>query len=201
MTNFPFKSAQFKRSVFSVDKCPSTMWPEIVLIGRSNVGKSSLLNHFLGTKKLAKTSSRPGKTQSINFFSVDDRLSLVDLPGYGYAAAPGHTRKNWGPLIQKYLSSRNQITLLLILLDIRRTPSTLDIEMLQWAEHFQRPFLIIFTKTDKLSSHMQNTQIQKNLAAFKQYEIQPKTHLRYTVHSLRARQQLINTLNTLLTRP
>lgn len=125
--------------------------PEIALIGRSNVGKSSLINHLLGRKGLAKTSSVPGKTQTVNFFIVDDQLALADLPGFGYAKVPKELRAKWGPLIEGYLKGRENLKLVLFLFDIRREPSEEDIAMLQWLMHFGKDVIAVFTKSDKIS--------------------------------------------------
>jgi len=135
--------------------------PEIALAGRSNVGKSSLLNHLLGQKKLAKTSATPGKTQLLNFFSIDDRFLLVDLPGYGFAKAPKDTVRNWSQSIDAYLNSRPTLKLILLLLDCRRELSEEDLSLLNWAEAKQIPLLAILTKTDKLSRSQIDTQLQR----------------------------------------
>lgn len=125
--------------------------PEIAIAGRSNVGKSSLINHWLGQKKLAKTSATPGKTQLLNFFIVDEAFLLVDLPGYGFAKAPPQEVEKWSRAIDAYINERPTLRLILLLIDSRRDFSQEDRDLLSWAEAKQIPVLLIFTKTDKLS--------------------------------------------------
>lgn len=155
--NLPFKSARFITSALLPNEWPSLKtpqgnpMPEIALIGRSNVGKSSLINALLKQKNLAKTSSTPGKTQRMQFFLIDDALLLADLPGYGYAKAPPEAIATWSEAIDTYLHTRSTLKLLLLLLDSRRSPSPEDQQVLQWAQESSIPFLIILTKTDKLS--------------------------------------------------
>lgn len=125
--------------------------PEIAFAGRSNVGKSSLINHLMNLKKLAKTSATPGKTRLLNFFSIDEKYLLVDLPGYGYAKAPKDEVEKWSMAIDAYINDRPTLKLILILVDSRRGIGEEDQKMIDWAEHKQIPFLIVFTKIDKLS--------------------------------------------------
>ena len=125
---------------------------EFAFIGRSNVGKSSLINSLTGRKNLARTSKTPGRTQLINFFLINDNIYFVDLPGYGFAKVPANVKKNWGNIIETYLSSERE-KIVFLLLDIRRIPSNEDIEMLEWLEHFDIEYYIIFTKNDKVSNN------------------------------------------------
>lgn len=124
--------------------------PEIAVVGRSNVGKSSLLNHLFNTKHLVKTSSVPGKTQALNFFTTD-QIAFADLPGYGYAKVPLALRKQWGPMVQKYLETRETLKLILLLLDIRRTPSPEDRQLIEWASYYGKGLILVLTKADKLN--------------------------------------------------
>lgn len=126
--------------------------PEIALVGRSNVGKSSLINHLLGQKKLAKTSATPGKTQLLNFFLVDEHFLLVDLPGYGFAKAPPEEIAKWSEAIDTYINTRTTLKLILLLIDCRRKIGEEDEALIGWANAKKIPLLLIFTKTDKLSS-------------------------------------------------
>lgn len=125
--------------------------PEIAILGRSNVGKSSLINHLFNQKKLAKTSSTPGKTRLLNFFLVDDSFILVDLPGYGFAKAPKEEIEKWSQAIDHYLNERPTLKLIFLLIDSRRDFNKEDLAIMNWAENKKIPLLLIFTKTDKLS--------------------------------------------------
>lgn len=144
-------SAEFLLSAREPAHYPPAELPEIAFAGRSNVGKSSLINCLLKRKGLARTSNTPGRTQEINFFSVNDRLHFIDLPGYGYAKVPEKMRKNWGPMIETYLSGRQTLRLVVLILDIRRDPSEEDRQLIGWLQHYRLPFFIVLTKIDKLS--------------------------------------------------
>lgn len=125
---------------------------EFAFVGRSNVGKSSLINSITGRKKLAKTSKTPGRTQLINYFMINNDFYIVDLPGYGFAKVPKAMKKEWGDTMNRYLASHRG-KFVFVLLDIRRVPSEEDMEMLQWLDHYDVPFRIIFTKMDKVSAN------------------------------------------------
>jgi GTP-binding protein len=150
-----------------------TPLPEIALAGRSNVGKSSLINDLLQQKGIAKTSATPGKTQLLNFFSIDEKFLLVDLPGYGFASAPSDVVAKWSKAIDTYLNHRSTLRLLLLLIDSRREPSADDLTLIQWASHKQIPLVLIFTKTDKLSS-TEKTALMKKYPEALFYSIQDK---------------------------
>ncbi len=139
--------------------------PEIVLAGKSNVGKSSLINHLLGQKKLAKTSATPGKTQLLNFFLVDEKFLLVDLPGYGFAKAPPGAIEKWSHAIDSYINQRPTLKLMLLLIDCRRGFSEEDFSLMAWAAQKPLPLLVIYTKTDKLSSAEKSTLLKKDPGA------------------------------------
>ena len=157
------KSASFVISNTDVNKCPKDGKPEYAFIGRSNVGKSSLINMLTGNKKLAKTSGRPGKTQLINHFIINDAWYLVDLPGYGYAKASKTSRYQWEKFISEYLTTREELVNVFVLLDSRLEPQKIDLEFMNWCGEKEIPFSMVFTKIDKLSS----SQLQKNLAKYK----------------------------------
>ena len=131
--------------------------PEIAFIGRSNVGKSSLLNGLLGVKGLARTSRTPGRTQTINFFLINESFYFVDLPGYGYAKVSKADRLAWGRLIEKYLAERTQLVLSIMIVDARHEPSPLDLQMQSWLQHFGLSYLVVSTKIDKMSGNEQRT--------------------------------------------
>jgi GTP-binding protein len=143
--------------------CPKDDRPEFAFIGRSNVGKSSLINMLTGNKNLAKTSGRPGKTQLINHFLINDDWFLVDLPGYGYAKASKVQREKWERFIADYLTKREQLLNVFVLLDSRLEPQKIDIEFMNWCGEKEIPFAMVFTKIDKLSS----SALQKNLVQYK----------------------------------
>ncbi len=144
------KSAEFVVSNSDVGKCPNSPLPEYAFIGRSNVGKSSLINMLTGRKKLAKTSGKPGKTQLINHFLINKNWHLVDLPGYGYARVSKSTKKTFQKFITQYFEKRKQLVCGFVLVDIRHKPQPIDLEFMQWLGENMIPFSIIFTKADKL---------------------------------------------------
>ena len=144
-------SARIIKSAATKSHSPEPTLPEIAFAGRSNVGKSSLINTLVNRKRLVKTSSTPGRTQLINFFDVNDAVIFVDLPGYGYARAPEKIRKQWGPMIETYLSTRSTLQGVVVILDIRRTPGVEERDLLAWLDHQGVPALPVLTKVDKLS--------------------------------------------------
>ncbi|PTX63640.1 GTP-binding protein [Kordia periserrulae] len=146
-----------------VAKCPKNPIPEYAFIGRSNVGKSSLINMLTQRKSLAKTSGRPGKTQLINHFKINDEWFLVDLPGYGYARVSKSTKKVFQKFITEYFRKRKQLVCGFVLVDIRHEPQKIDLEFMQWLGENQIPFCIIFTKADKLRP----SQIEKHIENYK----------------------------------
>lgn len=157
------KTASFVVSNTDIAKCPDDKKPEYAFIGRSNVGKSSLINMLTDNKKLAKTSGRPGKTQLINHFIINEEWYLVDLPGYGYAKTSKTNRAEWEKFIVKYLTKREQLLNVFVLIDSRLEPQKIDLEFMNWCGEKQIPFSMVFTKIDKLSS----SALQKNLAKYK----------------------------------
>ena len=157
------KEAVFVISNTELKNCPTDKKPEFAFIGRSNVGKSSLINMLTGKKNLAKTSGTPGKTQLINHFLIDDTWYIVDLPGYGYAKASKSMRSKWEKFIADYLTKRETLMNIFVLLDSRLEPQKIDIEFMNWCGEKGLPFSLVFTKIDKLSSSV----LQKNLAKYK----------------------------------
>lgn len=160
------KSAKYLISNADVNKCPDTDAPEYAFIGRSNVGKSSLINMLCRNKSLAKTSQKPGKTLLINHFSINNgEWYIVDLPGYGYAARGKSQREQFAKIIESYILDRRQMTCLFVLIDIRHEPQKIDREFLDWLGEHSVPFAIVFTKADKLGPNAG----AKNVAAYKRY--------------------------------
>jgi GTP-binding protein len=144
-------SAEFVTSAVKPAQYPPVKYPEMAFAGRSNVGKSSLINTLVNRKHLVKTSSTPGRTQLINFFNINNNLTFVDLPGYGYAKVPAAVRKNWGPMIETYLSTRKTLKGVVVIMDIRRIPRQEEHDLIDWLKYFSIAGILVLTKTDKLS--------------------------------------------------
>jgi len=145
-----FHNVRFLQSVYSTKKLPEPIYPEIAFAGRSNVGKSSLINKILNRRNLVKTSSKPGKTQSLNYFVLDDKLYLVDLPGYGYAKVSRGMKASWQKIITAYLEERWTIACVVVIIDIRHELKEHDRQLIEWLRYMGRPFLPVYTKADKL---------------------------------------------------
>ncbi|MBT5795639.1 MAG: YihA family ribosome biogenesis GTP-binding protein [Deltaproteobacteria bacterium] len=158
------RSAEFILSASSPWQFPPPTLPEIAFAGRSNVGKSTLINSLLNRKKLVKTSSTPGKTQLINFFNINDKFHFVDLPGYGFAKVPENVRKQWQRLIESYLQERESLRNVVLIVDSRHGPTAQDRQLKEWLDYYERPVLIVASKVDKLK----RGQIQKNLKIIRQ---------------------------------
>lgn len=156
------KTAVFPKDYPEIRSASGKLLPEIAVAGRSNVGKSSLLNHLFHVKGLVKTSATPGKTQALNFFSYNN-LAFADLPGYGYAAVPPETRKQWGPMIQTYLQERKTLKLILFLMDIRREPNEDDRQFVEWVAHHEKSMILVLTKVDKVNHNEKRANTQKIL--------------------------------------
>ena len=153
------KSARFVISNTDIEKCPNNNLPEYAFIGRSNVGKSSLINSICNKKALAKTSSKPGKTQLINHYLINNKWFLVDLPGYGYANASKTKKEIFQSFITTYFIKRKQLINAFLLIDIRHEPQKIDVNFMRWLGNNQIPFSIIFTKSDKLKTHTLNEKL------------------------------------------
>ena len=149
------KSATFVTSAVKPEQCPETELPEVAFAGRSNVGKSSLINTLVNRKNLVKTSQTPGKTRLINFFAINERFFFVDLPGYGYARVSKKERSRWGPMVESYLTERDNLKGVVILQDIRREPEAEERDLVGFLNQISLPFIYILTKADKLSKNKQ----------------------------------------------
>lgn len=150
-----FNNVSFLQSVFKIRQLPEPLYPEIAFAGRSNVGKSTLINRLVGRRNLVKTSSRPGKTQSLNFFVLDDQFYLVDLPGYGFAQVSKEVRSSWQKLIVDYIEQREHLVCVVVIIDLRHELKIQDREMVEWLRYQGRSFLPVYTKADKLSRNQQ----------------------------------------------
>ncbi|MDD2317547.1 MAG: ribosome biogenesis GTP-binding protein YihA/YsxC [Desulfobacterales bacterium] len=145
------KHAEFIKSAVKPAHYPPECFPEIAFAGRSNVGKSSLINTLINRRNLVKTSSQPGRTQLLNFFLINDALMMVDLPGYGYAKVPLAIQKTWKPMVETYLTTRKSLKGVVLIVDIRRTPGLEENALLEWLKYQSIPCIIVITKSDKLS--------------------------------------------------
>jgi len=156
------QTSKFKTSAISFDRCLAPDFPEFAFIGRSNVGKSSLINLLTNKEGLARISKTPGRTREINFFSINDSWNLVDLPGYGYAKVSKSQRDQFNEFVSDYLLNRETLTGIFVLIDSRHTPQKIDLEFLAWLIEAQLPFALIFTKTDKSKPKL----VRKNVGLF-----------------------------------
>ncbi len=148
----------FVDSVYNTARLPLAQYPEIAFAGRSNVGKSSLVNKLINRRKLVKVSSKPGKTQALNFFLASDAVYLVDLPGYGYAKVPKKLKNDWQGLISSYLTSREPLHCVVVIIDIRHSAKPQDRELVSWLQQEELPFVVVYTKIDKLKRGQQAKQ-------------------------------------------
>ena len=176
-------------------------YPEIAIIGRSNAGKSSVIQHLTQKKNLVHISATPGKTQTINFFNIDDKLLLVDLPGYGFAKIPKELKNHWGERLTQYLEDREQLRLLILVLDIRREDlSEEDLQMIAWAKFYEKKILFLSSKSDKLTSsektraENKRTQTLKNLM-----QTEDLCHLSYSIKDNPCRLSLKNHISHMIT--
>ena len=165
-------SAQCTISAVRPNQYPDTGYPEIVVVGRSNVGKSSLINSLCARRTLARTSCQPGKTQTINYFKINNRYYFVDLPGYGYAKVSKKMRAQWRTLIESYLSGSEQIRCVVVIIDARHEVPPLDLQMLRWLREMGIPPLVVATKVDKLSSSELATKLGRNVSALSEFGVE-----------------------------
>jgi len=154
-------SAEFINSIYDLRTLPKTVLSEFVFVGRSNVGKSSMVNKLCNRKSLAKIGSVPGKTRQLNYFLINEEFYLVDLPGYGYAKVPEQIRAGWRKLVEEYVSDRENVNLVFVLIDARHEPTYLDELMVSWLEYYEIPYVIILTKSDKISKNKMDKQIYR----------------------------------------
>lgn len=190
------KSAEFIKSATKPANYPEGDLPEIAFAGRSNVGKSSLINVLVNRKALVRTSSTPGRTQLINFFDVNGTFTLVDLPGYGYAKVPPDVKRQWGPMMQTYLSSRNNLRGVVLIIDVRRIPKDEDIQMFEWLRTFGVPPILVVTKCDKVSK----SERERNIVAIaKELGAERKEICSFSALSREGSEAIWKRIETLLT--
>lgn len=193
------RTVEFAKSGTRREHYPQDMLPQVAFVGRSNVGKSSLLNVLGNRKRLAHVSNTPGRTQLVNFFRVNDALYFVDLPGYGFARAPGNVRKSWERMIVDYLKGNARLRLVMALFDARRTLTDEDNALLDWLGHYQIPFVAVMTKADKLTRSAQATALRALRAA-----VEPRdpvaVHL-FSAQTRQGREDVLGTIHRVLNPP
>ena len=187
-------SAEFLTGAVSYHQYPDSVCPELAFVGRSNVGKSSLINSLLNRKKLVKTSQIPGKTQEINFFKVNNDFIFADLPGYGFAKVPQSVQKCWKKMIEDYLLKRETLLAVIFIIDLRRNPSPLDLDLQRWLEARGVEYLLVGTKVDKLSQSAIKKQMDKLNEAY--FDSGKSELLVYSSKSSRGRKELWNKITT-----
>jgi len=178
-------SAEFVKSAFDRSHWTTDGRPEIAFLGRSNVGKSSLINSLLLRKGLARTSNTPGRTQSINFFLINEKFYFTDLPGYGYAKVSKSMRSDWGKMAEDYLGDREELALCVQLIDVRHAPTAHDKQLYEWLVHNQKPFIVVATKSDKLSAN----ELARSLKEIRKIFTVPKV-IAYSSQTARGRDEV-----------
>jgi GTP-binding protein len=178
-------TAEFLKSAFTETDWPRDAKPEIAFLGRSNVGKSSLINSLLSVRGLARTSSTPGRTQSLNFFEINHKLRFVDFPGFGYARVPREIKSSWGEMAPTFLAKRRQLVLSIHIVDSRHEPTKQDLQLHEWLEESDKPRLTVATKSDKLS----NNELRKNLGHIARV-LNVDSVMAYSAKSGRGREEL-----------
>ena len=186
-------SAEFIKSAFEEEHWPRGEMPEVAFLGRSNVGKSSLINSLLGVKGLARTSNTPGRTQALNFFLINQRFHFVDLPGYGFARVPKKIKATWGEMATNYLAMRSQLVLSIQIVDSRHEPTTLDLQLHEWLRHHAKPSVIVATKSDKLSNNELKKSVERTRRAMGAERV-----ITYSSTTGRGRDQLWHTIEEAL---
>ena len=188
-------SAEFLKSAFKEADWPRDLKPEIAFLGRSNVGKSSLINSLLAVRGLARTSSTPGRTQSLNFFEINNQFRFVDLPGFGYAKVPKEIKSSWGEMATSYLAKRSQLVLSIHILDSRHEPTKQDLQLHEWLDVNNKPQLVVATKSDKLS----NNELRKNLGHIARV-LDNDSVMAYSAKSGRGREELWRAIRSAIDR-
>lgn len=181
-------NVEFLVSAVSEKQYPKERQPEIAMVGRSNVGKSSLINKLLNRKNFARVSSKPGKTATINFYNLDNSMYLVDLPGYGYAKVSKKEKEQWGQMIEAYLHGRGDLVCIFLLVDARHEPTEDDLLMLKWVQYYQKDYYVIATKVDKLKPSVRKASLQ---ASLDKLSIRPEQFIPFSAETGEGRDALI----------
>ena len=189
------KSAIFIKSAVKPSQYPAPIYPEIAFAGRSNVGKSSLINSLLNRKHLVKTSRTPGRTQLINFFMINETFYFVDLPGYGYARVPPKIQRQWGPMVENYLFNRKNLCAVILAMDIRRTAGDDEKKLLHWFARLNFKTILVLTKADKLSKNRQ--MLQQTIYA-KSLFIEKDDLFLFSAKNLQGKENIINSIEEIL---
>jgi len=189
------KSAEFLTSAAKSSQYPPEELPEIAFAGRSNVGKSSLINTLVNRKHLVKTSSTPGRTRLLNFFAINESFAFVDLPGYGYARVPDAVKKQWGPMIETYLSTRTSLKGVVLITDIRRIPGDEDLSVIEWLKYYGIPKILVLTKADKLSK---TQQIARQIAIAKKFSVDKGELLLFSATSRQGKERVWESIETMI---
>ena len=185
------RSAEFVKSAVKPEHYPPEDMPEIAFVGRSNVGKSSLINTLVNRKSLVKTSSTPGRTQLINFFNINDSFMFVDLPGYGYARVPQSVTKTWGTMIETYLSTRKTLRGVVMLMDIRREPGTDEDNLIAWFRSYGIPSICVLTKADKFSNQQR---IANHARCARSLGVDPSTLIPFSAKSRLGKEKVLGAI-------
>ncbi len=191
------KQAEFVKSATKPSQYPEAGLPEMAFTGRSNVGKSSLINTLVNRKRLVKTSSKPGHTRLINFFLINGNRYFVDLPGYGFAKVPNSEKKKWGPMVENYLTNRPTLKGVVLLTDIRRDPGAQELEFINWLAYHRIPVILVLTKADKLS---RSKCLNRRKAVTRQLEIEQDDMILFSAKSGHGKELLLNTIGELMHR-
>jgi len=201
MTKYLFENPQFIKTAMKQEQYPvlkassGEQLPEIAFAGRSNVGKSTLINHLIRYKGMAKTSSTPGKTQGLNFFTINEELVFTDLPGYGYAKVSKKVKEGWGPMVQTYLKERTSLQLILFLFDIRREPTQDDLDLMKWIIYYEKAVILVLTKVDKVPKNRREARRKAILDGF---GVENLHTTYYSASKNIGRQKLISLINEAL---
>ncbi|MDH5637136.1 MAG: ribosome biogenesis GTP-binding protein YihA/YsxC [Nitrospinota bacterium] len=194
-------SAEFIKSAVTMEQWPPLGLDEIAFAGRSNVGKSSLINSLTGRKGLVKVSKTPGKTQLLNFFVINKKFTFVDMPGYGFANVPKSVRQSWGSMVDSYLQFSPNLKGVAALLDIRRTPNDDDLSLLEWLASYSVPYVLVFTKADKVPKTRRPKMIKEALATIGELDTTMAGHLLFSSHTGEGRNELWAAINRMREAP